>query len=64
MAGSRWYRTFQTRELVRWLRGEYNDARVDVPVRWLTGTKDPPRGKVTVGSHHSHPPKKGKKVKG
>ena len=23
------------------MRGEYDDARVDVPVRWLTGTKDP-----------------------
>lgn len=40
-AGSRWYRTFQTREMLRWLRGEYNDARVDVPVRWLHGTGDP-----------------------
>ncbi len=44
VAGSRWYRTFQTRELVRWLRGAYdpkNGARVDVPVRWLSGTRDP-----------------------
>ncbi|HKI43496.1 MAG: alpha/beta hydrolase [Mycobacterium sp.] len=41
VAGSRWYRTFQTRELARWLRGEYDKARVDVPVRWLTGTEDP-----------------------
>lgn len=40
-AGSRWYRTFQTTEALRWLRGEYNDARVDVPVRWLHGTGDP-----------------------
>jgi pimeloyl-ACP methyl ester carboxylesterase len=40
-AGSRWYRSFQTREMVRWMRGEYDDARVEVPVRWLTGTKDP-----------------------
>ncbi len=24
-----------------WLRGEYNDLRVDVPVRWLSGTEDP-----------------------
>jgi pimeloyl-ACP methyl ester carboxylesterase len=39
-AGSRWYRTFQTREMVRWLRGEF-DARVDVPVRWLHATGDP-----------------------
>ncbi|WP_297733593.1 alpha/beta fold hydrolase [Mycobacterium sp.] len=41
LAGSRWYRTFLSTELFRWLRGEYNDARVDVPVRWLSGTKDP-----------------------
>jgi len=40
-AGSRWYRTFQTREMLRWMRGEFDDARVEVPVRWLTGTKDP-----------------------
>lgn len=40
-AGSRWYRTFQTSEMLRWARGEYNDARVEVPVRWLSGTKDP-----------------------
>jgi len=41
VAGSRWYRTFMTRELWRWLRGEYNDRRVNVPVRWLSGTGDP-----------------------
>jgi pimeloyl-ACP methyl ester carboxylesterase len=41
VAGSRWYRTFQTREVRRWIRGEFDDARVDVPVRWLSGTKDP-----------------------
>jgi pimeloyl-ACP methyl ester carboxylesterase len=41
VAGSRWYRTFQTREVLRWMRGEFDDARVDVPVRWLSGTKDP-----------------------
>jgi len=40
-AGSRWYRTAQTRELPRWLRGEYAEARVDVPVRWLHGMDDP-----------------------
>ena len=39
-AGSRWYRTFQTREELRWMRGEF-DARVNVPVRWLHGTGDP-----------------------
>lgn len=41
LAGSRWYRTFLSTELFRWLRGEYNGARVNVPVRWLSGTKDP-----------------------
>lgn len=40
-AGSRWYRTFQTTEMLRWMRGEFDDARVDVPVRWLHGTGDP-----------------------
>jgi pimeloyl-ACP methyl ester carboxylesterase len=43
-AGSRWYRSFQTGEMLRWMRGEFdpkNGARVEVPVRWLTGTKDP-----------------------
>jgi pimeloyl-ACP methyl ester carboxylesterase len=40
-AGSRWYRSFQTGEMLRWMRGEFDDARVEVPVRWLTGTKDP-----------------------
>jgi pimeloyl-ACP methyl ester carboxylesterase len=41
VAGSRWYRTFETTEVWRWLRGEFDDARVDVPVRWLHGTADP-----------------------
>jgi pimeloyl-ACP methyl ester carboxylesterase len=41
VAGSRWYRTFQTTEILRWARGEFDDARVDVPVRWLHGTGDP-----------------------
>lgn len=40
-AASRWYRSFQTKELLRWGRGEYRNARVNVPVRWLTGTADP-----------------------
>lgn len=39
--GSRWYRSFQAQEAVRWLRGEYDDARPQVPLRWLTGLKDP-----------------------
>ena len=41
VAGSRWYRTAQTREIRRWLRGEYAEARVDVVVRWLHGMGDP-----------------------
>ncbi len=41
VAGSRWYRTLPDREMLRWLRGEYDDARVEVPVRWLSGTQDP-----------------------
>jgi pimeloyl-ACP methyl ester carboxylesterase len=41
VAGSRWYRTFQTKEVLPWMRGEYEDGRLDVPVRWLHGTEDP-----------------------
>ena len=41
LAGSRWYRTFQSEEAVSWLRGKYNDARPTVPLRWLTGLEDP-----------------------
>lgn len=41
LAGSRWYRTFQSEEAVSWLRGKYADARPEVPLRWLTGLKDP-----------------------
>jgi pimeloyl-ACP methyl ester carboxylesterase len=26
---------------MRWLRGEFDDTRVTVPVRWLSGTADP-----------------------
>ncbi len=43
-AGSRWYRSFQAKEMLSWMRGEFepkNGARVDVPVRWLSGTDDP-----------------------
>ncbi|KQH81306.1 MULTISPECIES: alpha/beta fold hydrolase [Mycobacterium] len=40
-AGSRWYRSFQTGEMLRWMRGEFDDARVEVPVRWLSGVEDP-----------------------
>lgn len=40
-AGSRWYRSFQTREVASWARGEYAGARVSVPLRWVTGLRDP-----------------------
>jgi pimeloyl-ACP methyl ester carboxylesterase len=41
VAGSRWYRSFQTTESMRWMRGEFDNTHVDVPVRWLSGTADP-----------------------
>jgi pimeloyl-ACP methyl ester carboxylesterase len=41
VAGSRWYRSFLATESLQWMRGAYNDAHVDVPVRWLSGTADP-----------------------
>jgi pimeloyl-ACP methyl ester carboxylesterase len=41
VAGSRWYRTAQMWEVPRWLRGQYRQCRVDVPVRILHGDKDP-----------------------
>jgi pimeloyl-ACP methyl ester carboxylesterase len=41
VAGSRWYRTFLTREFGSWMAGEFKDVRVGVPVRWLMGTADP-----------------------
>lgn len=41
VAGSRWYRTFLSREAIRWFRGEFPQARIDVPVRWLHGSADP-----------------------
>jgi pimeloyl-ACP methyl ester carboxylesterase len=50
VAGSRWYRTFQSREAFNWWRGEYEDAPPDVPVRWLLGTADPVLGPISVES--------------
>jgi pimeloyl-ACP methyl ester carboxylesterase len=41
VAGSRWYRAAQTADAPRWIRGEYADARIDVPVRFLHGLDDP-----------------------
>jgi len=41
VAGSRWYRTFLSREAARWLRNGFPEAPIDVPVRWLHGTADP-----------------------
>jgi len=40
-AGSQWYRTFQTGEFLSWVRGEYGDVHVEVPLRWVTGLEDP-----------------------
>ncbi|SEE81783.1 Pimeloyl-ACP methyl ester carboxylesterase [Rhodococcus jostii] len=39
VAGSRWYRTFLTRELIR--AGEFANTSVDVPIRFLHGVGDP-----------------------
>jgi pimeloyl-ACP methyl ester carboxylesterase len=50
-AGSRWYGTFQTSELWRWARGEYAHHHVDVPMRWLTGLRDPV---ITPVMHHGY----------
>ena len=41
VAGSRWYRTSLTREMVRVLRGEFANTSVDIPVRFLHGMGDP-----------------------
>jgi pimeloyl-ACP methyl ester carboxylesterase len=41
VAGSRWYRSAQTRDVPRWFRGEYADTRIDVPVHFLHGMDDP-----------------------
>ena len=35
------FRTAQTREMPRWLRGEYDEAHLNVPVRGLHGMDDP-----------------------
>jgi pimeloyl-ACP methyl ester carboxylesterase len=40
-AGSQWYRTLQVSEYLRWIRGEYARCHVDVPMRWVTGRRDP-----------------------
>ena len=40
-AGSQLYRTFQAREAASWMAGRYKDVRVDAPLRWITGLKDP-----------------------
>lgn len=40
-AGSQYYRSFQARETLPWLRGEFADRKVTVPVRWVTGLDDP-----------------------
>jgi pimeloyl-ACP methyl ester carboxylesterase len=40
-AGSRWYRSVQASEAMKWIRGEYSGANIDVPVRFLHGLNDP-----------------------
>ena len=50
-AGSQCYRTFQTSEFLPWIRGEYADIRVDVPLRWVTGLKD---RSITPVLHHGY----------
>jgi pimeloyl-ACP methyl ester carboxylesterase len=54
VAGSRWYRSFQATEAMRWMRGEFDDVRVDVPVRWLSGTKDPVLTPELVDGYAKH----------
>ena len=49
-AGSQWYRTFQLHEALRWTKGHYTRP-VDIPLRWITGIKDPV---VTSALHTSH----------
>jgi pimeloyl-ACP methyl ester carboxylesterase len=41
VAGSRWYRAALVSDMPSWMRGEYEAACVEVPVRWLHGTDDP-----------------------
>jgi pimeloyl-ACP methyl ester carboxylesterase len=54
VAGSRWYRTFQSTEMLRWLRGEFDDVPVGVPVRWLSGTQDPVLTPDLLGGYAAH----------
>jgi pimeloyl-ACP methyl ester carboxylesterase len=54
VAGSRWYRSFQATEAMRWMRGEFDDVRVDVPVRWLSGVKDPVLTPELVDGYAKH----------
>jgi pimeloyl-ACP methyl ester carboxylesterase len=51
-AGSRWYRSFLSREALSWLRGEFAEAKVEVPLRWLTGLRDPV---ITPNLHRHYP---------
>jgi pimeloyl-ACP methyl ester carboxylesterase len=53
-AGSQWYRTFLAREVFEWLRGTYATARTDVPLRWVTGSKDPVITSALHGSYPAH----------
>lgn len=40
-AGSQWYRTFLVSEWLPWAQGEYDGVRVEIPMRWVTGLRDP-----------------------
>lgn len=54
LAGSRWYRTFQSREYLRWTRGEYAGARVKAPVLMLHGTGDPVIRRTLLRGYEPH----------
>ena len=50
-AGSQLYRSFQVREMLPWAAGRYSDAQVEVPLRWVTGLRDPV---ITPTLHRSY----------
>jgi pimeloyl-ACP methyl ester carboxylesterase len=53
-AGSQLYRTFQTREYLPWLRGAFAETRTDIPLRWVTGLKDPVITPVLHDGYREH----------
>ncbi|WP_102417681.1 alpha/beta fold hydrolase [Mycobacterium sp. 4858] len=54
VAASRWYRAGLATEAFGWLRGEYADALIDVPVRFLHGTLDPALTPKLLNSFAQH----------